>query len=232
MVKRDDSRWLIYGCRTSFTSEVTEILWRLGADVAAYVDNVPDGPSAPLEGRVVTPRELTAADRRLPCVIPLITPGHRHTLEAEARGHGLASFPKLVDPTSVVARTTALAEGTVVNALAVIGAKCRFGKFVHVNRGASIGHDAEIGDFVTFGPSCIVAGSVTIERGAFIGAGAILTPKIRVGANAIINAGAVVTGDVPAGAVMAGNPARIKRTCETGYGHVRVPERADRPGFV
>jgi sugar O-acyltransferase (sialic acid O-acetyltransferase NeuD family) len=226
-----DPLWLIYGCRSAFAMEVAEILWRSGANIAAYIDNLADGSPPPLAGRVAAPAELTEAERRLPVAIALITPGHRHTLEAEARGHGLNSFPALVDPTAVVARTATLDEGTVVNALAVIGARSRFGKFVHVNRGASIGHDVLSADFVTFGPSCIVAGSVSVERGAFIGAGAILTPKIRVGANSIIQAGAVVTADVPPGAVMCGNPAAIKRVCTTGYGKVSVPVAPGGPGF-
>jgi UDP-2-acetamido-3-amino-2,3-dideoxy-glucuronate N-acetyltransferase len=49
-----------------------------------------------------------------------------------------------------------------------------------------------------------------VKRGAAIGSGATLLCGITVGEGALIGAGSVVTKDVPAGAVVAGNPARIR----------------------
>lgn len=54
-----------------------------------------------------------------------------------------------------------------------------------------------------------------VQRGASIGANATLLAGITVGAKAMIGAGAVVTKDVPAGAIVIGNPARIKGYTET-----------------
>ncbi len=51
-----------------------------------------------------------------------------------------------------------------------------------------------------------------VKRGASIGSGATLMCGITIGENAIVGAGSVVTKDVPAGAIVAGNPARIKKT--------------------
>ena len=54
-----------------------------------------------------------------------------------------------------------------------------------------------------------------IKRGASIGSGSVILCNITIGENAMIGAGSVVTKDVPANAVVAGNPARIIRYCES-----------------
>ena len=50
-----------------------------------------------------------------------------------------------------------------------------------------------------------------VKRGASIGSNATLLCGITIGENALVGAGSVVTKDVPDGAVVAGNPARVKR---------------------
>ncbi|HVZ82766.1 MAG TPA: aminotransferase class I/II-fold pyridoxal phosphate-dependent enzyme [Terracidiphilus sp.] len=50
-----------------------------------------------------------------------------------------------------------------------------------------------------------------ICKGASIGSGATILCNVTVGENAIVGAGSVVTKDVPSNAVVAGNPARIRR---------------------
>jgi acetyltransferase-like isoleucine patch superfamily enzyme len=54
-----------------------------------------------------------------------------------------------------------------------------------------------------------------IKKGASIGSGATILCGLTVGENAIVGAGSVVTKDVPANAVVAGNPARVKRFIES-----------------
>jgi acetyltransferase-like isoleucine patch superfamily enzyme len=50
-----------------------------------------------------------------------------------------------------------------------------------------------------------------IKKGASIGSGATILANVTIGENAIIGAGSVVTRDVPPSAIVAGNPAKIKR---------------------
>ena len=50
------------------------------------------------------------------------------------------------------------------------------------------------------------------KRGASIGSGAVILCGIEIGAGAMVGAGAVVTHDVAPGAVVTGNPARLRRS--------------------
>ena len=59
-----------------------------------------------------------------------------------------------------------------------------------------------------------VFSGITLKKGASIGANATILPGITIGCNAMVGAGAVVTKDVPDYAVVAGNPATIKRYIE------------------
>jgi sugar O-acyltransferase (sialic acid O-acetyltransferase NeuD family) len=216
--------WLVYGCRSDYTVDVAEILGRRGDDVAAYVDNLGD-PTPHADGLVpvVLSGDLTSYQLTLPAVIPLITPGHRVVVEAEARRLGITTFRALLDPTAVVAQSAEIAEGVVVNAAVVLAAKVELRAFAHVNRSASVGHHSVVDAYATLGPGALLAGRVHVGRGAFLGAGALCSPGVRIGANAIVGAGAVVLKDVPDGAVVVGNPARVVRQGTTGYGGVAVP---------
>jgi sugar O-acyltransferase (sialic acid O-acetyltransferase NeuD family) len=216
-------RCVIYGSRSAYAAEVAEIVWRLGWEISVMVDNLPDGPIASPVAPVIRPSDLTAAQLRLPVIVPLLTPGFRLHIVAEARARGFTSFPTVVDPTAVVARSAALAEGTVVNAGVVIGAAASLGRFVHVNRSASIAHDVVVDELVSIGPGSVLSGFVRVRRGAFVGSGAVAVPRVVVGANATVGAGSVLVRDVPDGTVVAGNPARVIREGVPGYNGVGVP---------
>ncbi|WP_299937949.1 serine O-acetyltransferase [uncultured Pelagimonas sp.] len=72
------------------------------------------------------------------------------------------------------------------------------------------------------GPNCMIfhqvtlAGPVTLGGHVDVGAGAKLIGPLTVGDHAVIGANAVVTGDVPAGATVAGIPARVISTAQSG----------------
>lgn len=59
---------------------------------------------------------------------------------------------------------------------------------------------------------------VKISNKAWIGARAIVLKGVQIGEGAVIGAGSVVTRDVPAWTLVAGNPARIIRSIDSGNG--------------
>jgi sugar O-acyltransferase (sialic acid O-acetyltransferase NeuD family) len=119
-------------------------------------------------------------------------------------------LPQLVHPAAFVALDATVGEGSQVLANASICSQAHLGRGVIVNTAASVDHDTRLDDGVHIGPGAHLAGEITVERCAFVGAGAIVLPRLVIGANSVVGAGAVVTQDVPAGAVVVGNPARIK----------------------
>jgi len=217
-----DPAWLIYGSRARYAVEIAEIIWRLGAEVAALVDNLAGGPQPSPLGEPTTPALLTEEQKALATVIPQLTPGYRFAMEREARSIGIGNFPSLIDPTAILARRLQIGEGTVLNAGVVIGASTTIGRFVQINRSTSVGHDVRIGPFVSIGPGTVVSSETMIERGAFIGSGAVFRPGVAVGANAIVGSGSVVIRDVAPHTVVAGNPARVLRDGIPGHHDVGV----------
>ena len=55
-----------------------------------------------------------------------------------------------------------------------------------------------------------------VKKGASIGSGATILSNLIIGENALVGAGSVVTRDVPANAIVAGNPAKLRRLVAPG----------------
>jgi hypothetical protein len=204
-------RVVIFGIGAPLTIDVEESCARLGIEIAAGVRNLA-GPSyasqkLPVVDAAVIPEALLA----LGVMLPMFTPAHRLAAFEDARRRGFARAEIVVDPTSVVAKSTTIGAGVYVNAGCTIGGGAALGDFVFVNRAASIGHHTRLDDFVSVGPGAVLTGSLRIGRGAVIGAGAVILPQLEIGANAMIGAGSVVTQSVPAACLVVGNPARVVR---------------------
>ncbi|SIN89900.1 acyltransferase [Chitinophaga niabensis] len=112
------------------------------------------------------------------------------------------------------------------------GKHVEIGDYTGLNTNCWIGNDTIIGSDVMFGPDVsILSGGHNFERidipmreqGAtprrpvvigddvWIGTRVIILPGVHIGSHSIIGAGAVVTKDVPEYAIVAGNPATIKK---------------------
>lgn len=187
-------RVALFAVGSAVTADVEESCARAGWTVTMAIRNFP-GPSWASEEVPL----VEAGVIRGPVLLPLFSPANRRAAWADAVARGAEGFPALIDPTAILPRRIAIAEGVYVNAGCVIGAGSRLGRFVFINRRTSLGHHADVGAFASVGPGVTVAGGVTIGAGAMLGAGAVVLPNVRIGVDAVIGAGCVVRHDVPAG---------------------------------
>lgn len=108
-----------------------------------------------------------------------------------------------------------------------VGRCCKISSHTFICEGVDIEDNVFVGHGVTFindsypratGPDGTLQTErdwkverTVIRRGASIGSGVTVLSNVTIGENAIVGAGSVVTKDVPANAIVAGNPARVKR---------------------
>ncbi|MDP9105574.1 MAG: acetyltransferase [Candidatus Eremiobacteraeota bacterium] len=204
---------VLFGIGSALVPEYVETCRRLGYRIVAAVKNRAGPVYLADETKIVDVRAVVASPLSgALCVCPMFRPANRRAAADEAMALGFTFARALIDPTAIVASTTAIGGGSYLNAGCIIGADSTLGEHVLVNRGVTIGHHATLGAFVSLGPSAVLAGCVTVGAGAMIGAGAVVLPLVEIGPNAVIGAGAVVVGDVPAGATVFGNPGRVVQT--------------------
>jgi acetyltransferase-like isoleucine patch superfamily enzyme len=110
---------------------------------------------------------------------------------------------------------------------AKVGSNCKISSHTFICEGVTIEDNTFIGHSVTFINDAYPRATTpdgqmqteqdwkvertVVKRGASIGSGTTVLCNVTIGENAIVGAGSVVTKDVPANAIVAGNPARVKR---------------------
>ncbi len=110
---------------------------------------------------------------------------------------------------------------------AFIGKNCKISSHTFICEGVTIEDNVFIGHGVTFINDSFPRATTgdgklqteadwkveptLVKKGASIGSGSTILANVTIGENAIIGAGSVVTKDVPPYAIVAGNPAKVKR---------------------
>jgi acetyltransferase-like isoleucine patch superfamily enzyme len=110
---------------------------------------------------------------------------------------------------------------------AFVGERCKISSHTFICEGVTIEDCVFIGHGVTFTNDIFpraansdgslqteadwAVGKTVVKKGASVGSGSTILCNLTIGENAIVGAGSVVTKDVPANAVVAGNPARLRR---------------------
>ncbi len=113
---------------------------------------------------------------------------------------------------------------------ASVGKNCKIQSHTFICEGVAIEDNVFIGHSVTFTndkyPRATNAGGAlqteadwkvektVVKKGATIGSGSTILSNLTIGENAIVGAGSVVTKDVPPNTIVAGNPAKIRRSID------------------
>lgn len=75
-----------------------------------------------------------------------------------------------------------------------------------------VGHDAVTNNFVSIFPLAAISGFVTLGAESTIGANSVINPGVAVGEGSYVGSGAAVNKDVPEYTLVAGVPAKVKKT--------------------
>ncbi len=156
--------------------------------------------------------------------------------EAQSVGSG-----SVIEAFARVARGVVIGEGCSIASGAVIGAGAQLADRVVIGAGSWIAPAAVIEADVSLGPNVTLAGgratpaseqaaAIVVRAGATIEAGSTLVGGITVGRGSIVEAGSMVARSVPPYAVVAGNPAEIRRNLDTEGSLLSVPISKAEPG--
>ena len=115
---------------------------------------------------------------------------------------------------------------------AYVGRRCKISSHTFICEGVTIEDNVFIGHGVTFVNDSYPRATkpdgelqtaadwkvefTRVKKGASIGSGVTILANVTIGERAIVGAGSVVTRDVPPDTIVAGNPARVKRSVNNG----------------
>ena len=120
------------------------------------------------------------------------------------------TFPVLIHPSAVVAKSARIAPGTIVMAGAVVNPYAKVGCGCIINTCASIDHDCSLGNYVHISVGAHLAGSVEVHDNTWVGIGAVVSNNISIVEDCVIGAGSVVVKSICESGTYFGVPAKKK----------------------
>lgn len=116
----------------------------------------------------------------------------------------------VLHPSSIVAASAKMGEGTQVLAGSVVNSRTAIGQNVIINTRAVVEHDCVIDDHAHIASGACLSGGVQVGEMAFVGAGAVVRQGVNIGSGAVVGAGAAVVSDVDPNTTVVGVPARSR----------------------
>lgn len=120
----------------------------------------------------------------------------------------------LIHPSAVISKSAVIGKGTLIAPGAVINADAVVGEGCIINSGAIIEHETRIGDFTHISPGAVICGNASVGSRSWICAGAVVANNLSIGSQTIVAAGAAVTKPAGDHVLLAGVPAKEKKTLE------------------
>lgn len=117
-----------------------------------------------------------------------------------------------IHPSALVDVTSSIGQGSIVLMNTVIDMHCQIQENVFIAPGCLISHNVTIGSHSYIAPGTCIAGNVQIGTCCFCGVRTTCIDKIQIGSNVVCAAGSVITQNILDNSLVAGVPAKIKRT--------------------
>lgn len=122
------------------------------------------------------------------------------------------SFPTLIHPSSYVAKSSTIGQGSVVYPLAAIGPAGIISEFVHLNTHSIVEHESELFEFASLAPGAVVGGNSMIGHESAILMNAVVSPGISLGKNVVVGANSFLKTSTGNNELWVGTPAQLKKS--------------------
>ena len=117
-----------------------------------------------------------------------------------------------IHKSAIISSSSIIGYGNLICPLSLLHTNSNIGNCTIINSGSIIEHDCIVNDFSQISPNTTLCGRVKIDEYSFIGASSVIIPDIHISKYSIIGAGSVVTDYVTENVMVAGVPAKIKKT--------------------
>ena len=123
------------------------------------------------------------------------------------------SWPNFIDRQAMVGHDAHLGEGALVLSFAMVASGVTLGSFTYLSSYAHVGTGAVVGDFTSILPGASIGKSVVGDN-CVIGLKSACLDGASVGNGVTVAPYTLVRKAIPAGALVAGNPGRIRRVSD------------------
>ncbi|MCF8481031.1 MAG: hypothetical protein K9H25_11410 [Rhodospirillum sp.] len=179
-------------------------------DILFIVDEAPIGVVMVRGCPVVASAALMAGEHGVRRIVLALEDGVARRRAAARFAAAGYRFHTVAAQTKVVRGFSETGDGTIFQDHTLVGPNVRIGAHFLCERFSSIAPASYLGDFVTFASNVRCGPGVTIGDDVYVGSSAVLRAGVTIGEGAYICAGADVTGDVAPGALVIGDPTRVK----------------------